>query len=173
MLFRRNAASFLSSSENGSVPPSRTVPDVGGSSVPKIDSSVLFPEPLGPRIATFSPRHSSNETPERIRRGSAGVGYSLMISSTMSSAAAPSFIAELLALRARHSTKLRSDFGRNRYRDRHAALRHSAADARHFASRNFAALVREREHVREALRTDSLHRDLDRKLFFAPRRRMI
>ena len=61
----RNAASSASSSANGSSPPSRTLPEVGGSSVPRIDSSVLLPDPLGPRIARFSPRRSENDTPRQ------------------------------------------------------------------------------------------------------------
>ena len=40
-----------------------TSPVVGRSSVPMMFSSVLFPEPDGPMIASDSPRATSSETP--------------------------------------------------------------------------------------------------------------
>ncbi len=43
------------------------VPDVGVSSAPSRCSSVLFPEPDGPMIATISPFAISIETPSRAR----------------------------------------------------------------------------------------------------------
>src|SRR3990172_3851009 len=86
ILWLRKVASAASSSSNGFTPRSQTRPEVGGSSVPTMERSVLFPEPLGPSTARFSPRWSVNDTPERMRSGSPGVGYSLTMSSTTRSA---------------------------------------------------------------------------------------
>jgi hypothetical protein len=46
-------------------PSMRMSPDVGVSSPPSRWSSVLFPDPDGPTIATSSPAAMSSETPAR------------------------------------------------------------------------------------------------------------
>src|SRR5712691_13461398 len=74
----RNAASSRSFSRKGSRPSSVTVPDVGGSSAPRMYSSVLLPLPDGPMMETASPRRREREMPERIGIGPRGVAYSLV-----------------------------------------------------------------------------------------------
>src|SRR4051812_35559912 len=165
MWSRRNAASFASSSANGSIPASRTLPEVGGSSVPRIDNSVLLPEPLGPRMATFSPLRSDSDTPERIRSGSAGVGYSFTRFSTTSSAAADSVAISAITSVAGQFAKLRRHFIRDRDRHWRPAMRHAATNARHLPHRHVAALMRKRKAIRHALRADALDRDIDREHF--------
>src|SRR5262245_9924920 len=147
MFVRRNAASFLALSANGLVPSKRTLPDVGGSSVPRIESSVLFPEPLGPRMARFSPRRSEKVTPDNTRTGSAGVGYPFTILSTTSSAVADSFAIPAIPSVAGQFAKLCCDVIRNRDRHGFSAVRHAATYAGHFASRYVAALIRECEAI--------------------------
>ena len=48
----RNCARCLASRENGSTSSRRTLPAVGRSRVPRMVSTVLLPEPLGPTMAT-------------------------------------------------------------------------------------------------------------------------
>src|SRR5437667_10390868 len=74
----RNAASSRSFSRKGLRPSSVTTPDVGGSSAPRMYSSVLLPLPEGPIMEAASPRLSESETPERIGMPPRGEGYSLM-----------------------------------------------------------------------------------------------
>src|SRR5579864_8640479 len=74
----RNAASSASFSRNGLRPSSVTEPEVGGSSAPRMYSSVLLPLPDVPMMETVSPRLSERETPERIGRGPRGEGYCLL-----------------------------------------------------------------------------------------------
>ena len=50
-------------------PASRTVPPEGLSSAPSRCSSVLFPEPLAPTMATNSPRLTVRSTPDRTSIG--------------------------------------------------------------------------------------------------------
>src|SRR6478736_4406119 len=140
MLSRRNAASSASLSANGFVPARRTLPDVGGSSVPTIESNVLLPEPLGPRMATFSPRPSNNDTPERTRSGSAGVGYSFATFSTTSSAGADSFVISAITSGAGQFAKLRRHFVRNWNGYWLPAVRHAATNAGHLARRHIATV---------------------------------
>ena len=90
----------------GPGPSRRTRPEVGGSSVPRIESSVLLPEPLGPRMARFSPRLQCRATRRSsTRSGSPGVGNSLTMCSTTRSAsevgtAAMSLLSAEAAIRA-------------------------------------------------------------------------
>src|SRR5579859_5830698 len=74
----RNADSSFSLRMNGLRPSSVTEPEVGGSSAPRIYSSVLLPLPEGPMMEMASPRLSERETPERIGRGPRGDGYCLV-----------------------------------------------------------------------------------------------
>src|SRR4051794_6730372 len=171
MWSRRNAASFASSSANGSIPASRTLPEVGGSSVPRIDNSVLLPEPLGPRMATFSPRRSDNDTPERIRSGSAGVEYSFATFSTTSSAAAVSFAISAITSGAGQFAKLRRNYFRNWNRNRRPAVWNPTANAGHRPFRHIAAAMRKRKAVCDALRPDTIDRHVDLQHFLTPRRR--
>ena len=67
------------------VPPQLHVPDVGRSSVPIIYSSVLLPDPLGPRIARFCPPIIPATHRAAPQRFSARVGNSLVIFSTSKS----------------------------------------------------------------------------------------
>ena len=69
----RKAACSRSPSVKGSWPSSVTVPDVGGSSVPRMYSSVLLPLPDGPMIATAAPRSSDSDTPLRMGSSPRGV----------------------------------------------------------------------------------------------------
>ncbi len=65
MRFRRTAL-FLSDESHASVPPISTVPESGGSSMPRMFRRVLLPDPLGPVTATVSPRPTSRSIPLRI-----------------------------------------------------------------------------------------------------------
>jgi hypothetical protein len=56
-----------------SAPPTSTSPLVAFSSVPAMVSSVLFPEPLGPMMATSSPASTARST---CRNASTSVGPS-------------------------------------------------------------------------------------------------
>src|SRR4051794_19149829 len=172
MWSRRNAASFASSSANGSIPASRTLPEVGGSSVPRIDNSVLLPEPLGPKMATFSPRRSDSDTPERIRNGSAGAGYSFATLSTTNSAGADSFAISAITSGAGQFAKLHRDFIRNRYRNRRPAVRNSTANAGHRTLRHIAAAVCKREAIGNALRPHAIDSHINLKNFLTARGRM-
>ena len=53
------------------------VPPVGCSSVPMMYSSVLLPDPLGPRTARFSPADSASDKLRSTSSDSARVGYCL------------------------------------------------------------------------------------------------
>src|SRR5688572_6654840 len=80
----RNFASSGSESANGSVPSSATLPPVGRSSVPRMCSSVLLPDPDGPITATASPRSSLMLTPRSTDSAPERVGYSFDTLSTTS-----------------------------------------------------------------------------------------
>ena len=69
LLRARNAASRRSSRPAMSIPPMRTVPAVGRSSVPMMCRSVVLPDPDGPTIATSSPRRTEKDTPRRASTG--------------------------------------------------------------------------------------------------------
>ncbi len=70
----RNRASSLASRANGSTPSSVTVPPVGRSSVPRMFSSVLLPDPLGPTIASDSPGQEKRHAAQHDQRlGGRGV----------------------------------------------------------------------------------------------------
>ena len=60
------------------------VPLVGISSVPRMCSSVLLPQPLGPTIASVSPAETCRLTPLRTWSGSPRVGKSLVRSESSS-----------------------------------------------------------------------------------------
>src|SRR3712207_2133042 len=68
----RNAASAFASSANGSTSPTRTLPPLGASSVPRMFNSVDFPDPLGPTIASRSPGESARFTPLSTTSGAEG-----------------------------------------------------------------------------------------------------
>ena len=61
----------------GFVPPSVTVPVVGGSSAPRMYSSVLLPLPDGPMIAAASPGANVSETSDSTDTSPCGDGYDL------------------------------------------------------------------------------------------------
>src|SRR4051812_8122252 len=82
----RKRASALPASENGSTPASCTDPPLGESSVPRMLSSVDFPDPLGPTTARRSPGESFKFTLRKTTSGCVGVGYSLRRSETVRSA---------------------------------------------------------------------------------------
>ena len=66
---RRNAARALSFSPARSRPSNRTLPPVGRSSVARMFSSVVFPEPDSPMMATYSPASTEKLTPFSARTG--------------------------------------------------------------------------------------------------------
>src|SRR6185436_1846545 len=80
----RNAACWRSFSSYGLELSSVTVPELGGSSAPRMYSSVLLPLPDGPVIAIASPRDSVSEMPVKISSGPRGVGYDFLMSLAMS-----------------------------------------------------------------------------------------
>ena len=69
MLAARSPASSRSPSLATSSPVTRTRPADGRSSVPIRCSSVVFPDPDGPRIATSSPAATARLTPASARTG--------------------------------------------------------------------------------------------------------
>ena len=65
----RTPDSSVSRSEDTSVPPMHTLPEVGLSSVPIRFSRVDFPEPEGPTMATNSPSSTLRDTPLQLAFG--------------------------------------------------------------------------------------------------------
>jgi len=63
-LLRSNALR-ASPDAHASVPEMVTLPESGGSSIPRMFRRVLFPEPLGPVTATISPRCTIMSIPRR------------------------------------------------------------------------------------------------------------
>jgi hypothetical protein len=59
----RTLVSWLSRNRARSWPPNWIVPEVGRSSAPRICSSVLFPWPVGPWMASQSPSSMTRSTP--------------------------------------------------------------------------------------------------------------
>src|SRR6266851_359171 len=73
----RKSARSRSDRAKGSLPSRRIPPIVGRSSVPRMCSSVLLPEPDGPITARASPRCNSRLTPRSTDNGPLRVGKSL------------------------------------------------------------------------------------------------
>ena len=69
MWSRRNAEALLVVEGVQSIPWTATVPWSGGSRPPRMCSSVLLPHPLGPIIATNSPRVTVERDAPQASRG--------------------------------------------------------------------------------------------------------
>src|SRR6516225_4707636 len=88
-----------------SSPPSRTVPDVGRSSVPRMLRSVLLPLPDGPTIATDSPDQIARLTPRSACTGDVDpYCFTTLRSSTTGDSVVPALIAPAPRLSSRPSS---------------------------------------------------------------------